>query len=138
MLNHKGFTLIELLIVIMILGILAMVAFTMIDGKQAHGMELGVYMEADDGNIAAVAKAMKHDDTVTVTVLAYSVNWDVSTMDVIVDAQKEVIKKIRSRGIAPHRIITGFANKGGLEFDGMGRIESHTAPPSDGVYLYLD
>ena len=138
MLRHKGFTLVELLIVIAIIAILGAVLIPMINGG-AHGMELNTYMEPSDGNILAVAKAIRTDPHQTVTVLSYAVKWDHNLVDRLMDKNREIQNKLLRAGVAKHKIVFGMANADGLKYDGIAMINQATAlPPKDGVYLYLD
>ena len=128
--NRKGFTLIELMVVLAILAIVAAVVIPNI--RSAHGMELLTPMPASDAMIDDVAAAMEYDPGTNVIVLIYMVEWTNDNISPAIKEAKRVRDRLLSRGVSSSRIVTEFANKGGLVDDKV------PTPAADGVYLYLD
>jgi len=129
--NKKGSTLIKLLIVGCIIGIVATwVVPALFD--EAHGMETQALMAADDATVSKVVRILRMDKYQTVTIMAYSPEWTIGTVDPVLDQARKVLNTLHNAGIYANRITMLFANKGGLAEDPM------PIPATEGVYLYLD
>jgi prepilin-type N-terminal cleavage/methylation domain-containing protein len=133
--NRRGFTLVELMIVIAIIAILAAVVIPMINGKEAHGAELGLALVPTDSVLKELASTLANDPTQIVTVLIYSATWSADSngfeqIEKFLDERNRVMVALVRLGVPASRMNILLANEGGLDFDNL------PAPEKDGVYVF--
>lgn len=129
--RKKGFTLIELLAVMAILAIFAALMIPQFL-DEAHGLEINKPVLATDGNVNEFIRALKHDASQTVTVMAYAAVWNKDTVDDHMDELRAVQMKLYNGGVAMQRINIHLANEAGLKEDGT------PTPSANGIYISLD
>jgi hypothetical protein len=112
-----------------VFGILIGVLMIVVSTQVACAEEFK-FMPATTEHIMSVAKAMKVDDALNVSIIGYSEKTNYQAVDDLVASVRDVEEAFLYVNINPNRIVLGFANKKGL-------LEEKHKFKTDGVYIQL-